>query len=161
MRYYAVFSKVLAVASGLLILASALLITYSAFARFLFNMSSTWKNELSIYFLMASVWLGAGPTMLARRHVSIQLLSRLKSPFIATITHVFSYAASIVVGAVIFWKGADATQQAIEGGWHASTSWGPSLVVPYLIIPIGMFFFVVAAIINLIIPFVSNPESDP
>ena len=152
MKLVEVFSKILAVLSGALILIAAFLITYSAFARYLFSASSTWQNEFSMYLLMASVWLACGPTMLARRHVSVKLVSRFGNRYLAAFTHVFAYFASTAVGIVLLVKGALETEQAIQGNWHASTTWGPSLVVPYMIIPIGLAFFVVAALIRLFRP---------
>jgi hypothetical protein len=53
---------------------------------------------------------------------------------------------------VLLVKGALTTMAAIKGDWHASTTWGPSLVGPYMIIPIGLFFFVIAAIIKFVLP---------
>lgn len=152
MKLVELFAKLLSVLSGVLILAAAFLITYSAFACYLFSASSTWQNELSIYLLMASVWLASGPTMLAKRHVSVKLVSRFGNKFLGLFTHVFAYTASIAVGMVLLVKGVLVTMQAIHGNWHASTTWGPGLVGPYMIIPISLAFFLLAALITLLKP---------
>lgn len=160
MKILSYVSKTLAIFSGALILIAALLISYSAFARYFFHASSTWENELSIYLLMGSVWLGCGPTMLANRHVSIRLLTKFGNRNLSLFLHIFSYLASISVGIVLTVKGWLVTMQAIQGDWHASTIWGPSLVVPYIIIPIGLSFFVLAAVIRLVDPGRDNERTD-
>lgn len=142
-------SNFLAILSGLLIFVGALLITYSAFARFLFHTSSTWEGELAIYCLMAGVWFGCGPTMLADRHVSIRLISPRASPTVANILHVFACLVSAIVGVIYTYQGVVLTLKAWHGGWRSSTLWAPKIAIPYSLVPIGLGLFVVAALIRL------------
>lgn len=150
MRFVNLLFRYLAVLSGLLILVSALIITYAALARYLFHASSTWEGELPIYLLMASVWVGCGPTMLADRHVAIRLITKITGPRSTPLIRRFAYFACIVIAGLLCWQGIAITQQAIAGHWQASTVWSPSLALPYMIIPVGLGLFIIAATIRFV-----------
>lgn len=148
----------LAVVSGFLILCGAILISYSAVERTFFDGSFIWDKELAMYILMASVWLGCGPTMFAGRHVSIDILHKVANWRVSRAAYLFSCLMCIVVGSVLTIQGANVTALAIQGSWHSSSLWGPSLVVPYMLVPIGLFLFVVAAVVRLFFPLRSRDE---
>ena len=59
------------------VVAMALSTTYDVLVRYAFNAPTTWATELSTYFLIATIFLGAGATHLAGANVRVEFLPNL------------------------------------------------------------------------------------
>lgn len=141
--------KGVAIFAGVLIFVAAVLITSDAAARYILNRTSIWANELAIYLLMASVWLGTGSAMLANWHVAVRFANKVMSPHNYRYVRLFSQLVCIVVGVVLTYYAVTMTVDAFITDRRASTIWAPRLILPYGAVALGMVMFTIAACYNL------------
>lgn len=140
--------KTTAIIAGAMIFVAAILITTEAMRRYIWNATSIWANELAIYLLIASVWLGTGSAMLANWHVAIKFVNKVVPPRAYRYVRMFSQLICIAVGVVLTYYAITMTFDAFVTGRRASTIWAPRLVLPYGSVALGMAMFTIAACYN-------------
>lgn len=123
---------------GLFVLVAGLFNSEGVLAREVFNKSTTWQGEFSVYLLMAAALIGAAYTQKHEGHIGVDLLT---TRLAARTRHIIDIAGKMlgfivaVVIAVLAW---DMWWEAIKANEHSETLWGPHLGFPYIIIPLGM-----------------------
>ncbi len=125
------------------------------FSRFILKNAFTWTDELSRYFMIWLVFIGAGLGVKRGKHVAIDILYNALPAKARKWAERFNYVLIMAAGSFIGFYG---VQLAI----NAMASRSPSVRVPmgivYAALPIGTFLMVVFAVINLILTFQEDEE---
>jgi C4-dicarboxylate transporter, DctQ subunit len=121
--------------AGFTILASALVLTEGVLTR-LFGGSVIWQNELSVYLLILSIFIGASYTQKRKGHLGVDLVTSHLAPkpraIIALTGSVLGFLVCVILARYLWpywWQ---------QKGYSSGTFWNPSLVFPYILIPLGM-----------------------
>ena len=61
--------------AGVCILATAFFVTYEVILRALFDAPTEWVNEVSVYLILISAFLGFAPALAAGKHISVDLVT--------------------------------------------------------------------------------------
>lgn len=142
-------SEVTGYASGFAIFIAAA-ITVHGVLLVKMGQSAYWQIELSIYLLMLAAWVGAAYTQKHGGHISCDIVTIALPPKPREIIHLVGTAVTIMVISIIIWYSWPWWWQyaVIEQG-HSETLWGPSLIFPYLLIPLGLTFLLLQYIVYI------------
>lgn len=132
------FNRSMAILSALLILAATLVLTYEVITRYFLQMANDWVIELCIFMLIAATFLAAGYTQAERGHVGIEVMDEALSPGWNRVRRLFGDALSLVVVGFIARNAWHFTVEAYTGGWATSSTWAPSLWIPYALMAFGL-----------------------
>lgn len=61
--------------AGICILATAFFVTYEVVLRALFDAPTEWVNEVSVYLILISAFLGFAPALASGKHISVDLVT--------------------------------------------------------------------------------------
>jgi len=73
-------SRLSGIVAGICILATAVIVSYEVVLRFVFNAPTEWVNEISVYLVLISAFLGFAPALASGKHISVDLLISNLSP---------------------------------------------------------------------------------
>lgn len=132
------FNRWMAILSAFLIFFATLILSYEVITRYVINVANDWVIELCIFLLIAATFLSAGYTQAERGHVGIEVLDEVMSPKWNRIRRLFGDALSLVVVGFIGHNAWHFTIDAYTQGWTSSSSWGPSLAIPYFLMAFGL-----------------------
>lgn len=124
--------------SGFAILLAALVVFEQVVLRYILQWPSIWQNELGLYLLMFSAFVGGAYGLKHGAHVGVDLivirLPKKAQLILKIIVSVLCLLLIVVVG----WKAWEMWWEATVNDWHSETLWGPPLTYPYFILPLGM-----------------------
>lgn len=132
------FNRAMAIVSAFLIFFATLVLTYEVLTRYVMKVANDWVIELCIFLLIAATFLSAGYTQAERGHVGIEVLDEVMSPKWNRIRMVFADVLSLLVIGFVAHNAWHFTIDAYTQGWTTSSSWGPSLAVPYFLMAFGL-----------------------
>lgn len=126
-----------AAVAALLILAAVAVITWMVFYRAMGN-STYWEIELSIYLMVAALFLGSPYCLMTGGHVGVDLLSHYMAPYrrrqLAVIVALLGLAVCIFLVVV----GAEITFEAFVKGERTESTWRPYKWPLLATMPVGM-----------------------
>ena len=126
--------------AALTVLAMCLLITGAVLIRYIFNAPLVWVPEIVGYLMVALVFLSLGETMLAGRHIKIDLfISRIpKRP--RHILELLTLVLSTGVAGFFTWHGLKTMWRSYEyGRSDAFGALNTPLYIPQVALPIGLY----------------------
>ena len=131
-------SEITGYASGLAVFVAAA-VTVQGVVLVKIGVSAYWQIELSIYLLMMAAWVGAAYTLKHGGHISCDIITTSLPPKPREIVQIVGSVVTIIAIGVIIWQAWPWWWQfaVIEQG-HSETLWGPSLLLPYLVVPLGL-----------------------
>lgn len=133
---------VVVVAMFALVLA-ALVLSYSVVVRYLFRSPTDWQDEVAV-FLLVGVTFGCGAMVQAHRgHVGIGVLESVLSARLNSLRLLFVDTVSGLFCAFFTWKSWTLCAEAWREGQTTSSTWAPSLWIPYSMMAVGMTLLVV------------------
>lgn len=144
------FNRSMAILSALLILAATVVLSYEVVTRYFLQMANDWVIELCIFMLIAATFLAAGYTQAERGHVGIEIMDEVLSPTWNRVRRLFGDVMSLVVVAFIARNAWHFTVEAYTGGWATSSTWGPSLWIPYGLMAFGLTTLSLQMIVQII-----------
>ena len=138
---YYVNRGVVLVAMFALVLAASVL-SYSVVVRYLFKSPTDWQDEMAV-FLLVGVTFGCGAMVQAHRgHVGIGVLESVLSPRANSLRLLLVDTVSGLFCAFFAWKSWTLCAEAWREGQTTSTTWAPSLWIPYSLMAAGMTLLV-------------------
>ena len=126
------------------------ILCFEVIYRYFYNDTHEWAPELSIILLMWTVFLAGGPALLRDQHIRMGvLIEKIGGRFSGLISSLM-YAIITILCLLMTWKGAALAAKSIKLG--VSTPAFEPFPVGYfkLSIPIGMGFFALYAIFEMI-----------
>ena len=135
---------------GWIVVILALLTTFEVVARDVFNSPTIWSSEVSKQLLAAMAIMAGGYALLHRIHVRTDLLyQRWSTKTKAVIDLVTSPLALAYLGVMLYAAGKSAWKSVISLE-NISSYFGPPAYPLKLLIVIGVFIFLLQAVVSLI-----------
>jgi TRAP-type C4-dicarboxylate transport system permease small subunit len=129
-------SKACAVLASILLAVAGLVIVWMVTYRTLGN-STSWELELSIFLMVASLFLASPYTLLTKGHVGVDLLGHYMSPASAQKLELVANILGLVVCVFLCWICFEFTLDAYIKNDRTESMWGPPKWPLYAMMPIG------------------------
>ena len=124
------------------VLGAALVLSYSVVVRYLFKSPTDWQDEVAVFLLVGATF-GCGAMVQAHRgHVGIGVLEGLLSARLNSLRMLLVDFVSGLFCGFFAWKSWTLCAEAWREGQTTSSTWGPSLWIPYSLMAAGMTLLV-------------------
>lgn len=134
----------LAMGTLVLLMGTMGLIAFAAvFFRFILHSPLTWSEESARYMMVWVTFMGAGLAMKRRRHIGITFVVDRLPEKIRLAVNTLAEAVIIVFMAIVVWQGVSLM---IQLRTQTSPAMGFPMVIPYLAIPLGCFYFLLVVL---------------
>ena len=130
------------------VLAMCLLVTGAVVVRYVFNWPVVWVPEIVGYLMVALVFLALGETMLAGRHIKIDLVVGRLPRRLRDIVELFTLTLSVGVAGFFSWHGLDTMLRSLDYGRRdAFGALNMPLWIPQMAMPIGLSILTLVAVL--------------
>ena len=130
------------------IFAASVIVVHEVIVRYM-EVPTVWQTELAIYLLMMATYVGAAYGLKHGGHIHIDIITNFLPPRPREILFLVTSVLGILIAVVIAWYSWPMWVEAVERGYHSESLWGPPLVFPYLLLPLGMSFLAVQYIVQI------------
>jgi TRAP-type C4-dicarboxylate transport system permease small subunit len=137
-RVLAIINDIVVKASSVALVASGFVLTYSVIVRYFLKFSTDWQDEMSVFLIVGAVFMSSAAVQALRGHVAIEAIVGLLPPRVNMIRQILVDAAGLTFCAFFAWKSWTLLLEALEEGYHSSSTWGPPLWIPYSLMAVGM-----------------------
>lgn len=122
---------------GVLLVISVFGVAFQITARYFFNLSFIWINEVVEYTLLYVPFLAAAWLLRHNGHVTVDLLARVLPLRIRTGSNILVAVLGIIISAVLFWYGTVVAVEAYVQGTVSTTAAQIPQVYVMVVIPVG------------------------
>jgi len=133
--------------------AAAVIVTEAVIVRKVFNVSTTWQIEASVFLLIFTVFIGAAMVQKNENHLNVDLVIIHLSPKTREITLVIVSILSLILVGIFVWYSWPMWWESYVHNERSESLWGPPLWIPYFFLPLGMtllFFQYIVSILKRI-----------
>ena len=138
--------------AGICILATAFIVTYEVVLRALFDAPTEWVNEVSVYLILISAFLGFSPALAAGKHISVDLvtskLSKQANKLLGIIISILGMGFSLV----FLVTSAEMALNSYQLNMLSTSTLRIPLYIPQASLPIGFSILFLQFLANLIDP---------
>ena len=121
------------------VLAMCLLVTGAVVVRYVFDWPVVWVPEIVGYLMVALVFLALGETMLAGRHIKIDLLVGRMPQRLRDVVELLTLTLSVGVAGFFAWHGLDTMLRSLDYGRRdAFGALNLPLWIPQIALPVGL-----------------------
>ena len=121
------------------VLAMCLLVTGAVVVRYIFNWPVVWVPEIVGYLMVALVFLALGETMLAGRHIKIDLVVGRLPRRLRDVVELLTLTLSVGVAGFFAWHGANTMLRSLDYGRRdAFGALNMPLWIPQVALPVGL-----------------------
>jgi len=132
------------------IVAAALIVTEGVVVRKIFNVSTIWQIEASVYLLIFGVFVGAPFVQKNEHHLNVDLVLIYLPPRVRAIVEIIvSILACLLVG-VLAWYAWPMWWESVLINEHSESLWGPPMWIPYFFLPFGMTLFFLQYVVHIV-----------
>ncbi len=124
--------------AALCLVAAAIIVTEAVIVRKVFNISTIWQTEASIFLLIFVVFTGAPFVQKNEHHLNVDLVVLYLSPRTREVTLIVVSIISCILAAILAWYAWPMWWETVVYNQHSESLWGPPLWIPYLFLPLGM-----------------------
>ena len=146
--------------AGICILATAFIVTYEVILRAFFDAPTEWVNEVSVYLILISAFLGFAPALAAGKHISVDLvtskLSAQTNKFLAVIISILGLGFSLIFVVT-------STEMALNSyqlNMLSTSTLRVPLFIPQSSLPIGFAMLALQFLANLLNPEIAVKEKE-
>ena len=143
-------NKVLLVPCMLALLGAAGILTYSVFARYFFHISTDWQDEAAVFLLVGATFVSSAFVQGHRGHIGIDALAGLLSKRVNFWRRMSVDLLVFLFCAFFAWKSWTLFHEAWRDGQTTSSSWGPPLWIPYVMMASGMTMVALQALVQFL-----------
>ena len=130
------------------VLAMCLLVTGAVVVRYVFNWPVVWVPEIVGYLMVALVFLALGETMLAGRHIKIDLVVGRLPRRLRDVVELLTLTLSVGVAGFFTWHGLNTMLRSLDYGRRdAFGALNMPLWIPQMAMPIGLSILTLVAIL--------------
>ena len=137
-RGMAALNRLIMAIGGVALIGAALVLTYSVVVRYVLKIATDWQDETAVFLLIGATFLCAVSVQARRGHVGIEAFATLLSPATNRVRLLVVDVMSLAFCAFFAWKSWTLLHEAWVDDQHSTSSWGPPLWVPYLLMASGM-----------------------
>ena len=127
-----------------------LLVLWGVFSRYILRSPSHIALEISGYSMVLLTFLGAGFIHLQKKHVAVEIFSSRLSKKWRKIHRLTVNIILLIFSIIVIYEGISFTVLAFEENYRSTSLLNFPLWIVFLIIPVGMFFFMLQVIRNII-----------
>ena len=124
--------------AALSLVAAAVIVTEAVIVRKIFDVSTIWQLEASVFLLILTVFAGAPFVQKNEHHLNVDLVIIHLSPKTREITLIVVSIITCLLAALLAWYAWPMWWESVVGNEHTESLWGPPLWIPYLFLPLGM-----------------------
>jgi len=138
--------------AGICILATAFFVTYEVILRALFDAPTEWVNEVSVYLILISAFLGFSPALAAGKHISVDLitckLSNHANRFLGVVISLLGLGFCLV----FFVTSAEMALNSYQLNMLSTSTLRIPLYIPQASLPVGFAIMTLQFLANLLTP---------
>jgi TRAP-type C4-dicarboxylate transport system permease small subunit len=120
------------------LLCAALVLTSSVVSRYIMHASTDWQDETAVFCLVGAVFLCGAFVQSLRGHIGIEALVGILPARVNRFREIVVDLVSMLFCMFFAWKSWTLFHEAWVDGQTTSSSWGPSLSIPYGLMSVGM-----------------------
>lgn len=143
-------SQAFGIVAMLLLAAAVLTVCQMILMRYVFNASTIWQTEFTVYALVAATFLGSPYVLLHRGHVGVDLVPSMLEGRARFLLELTGGLISLAFCATLAYSGWLYFHEAWVGNWKTDTVWAPPLWIPLLPLPLGIGMLCLQYIAELI-----------
>lgn len=117
--------------------------------RYIFKNPSIFSVEISEYILIFITFMSAAWVLHENRHVNMTIITCRLPKKVQIYLEIISSSLTVVLCAVVIWKGFQMVIMAYSGGYHSASLVNFPLWIAYLIIPCGLIFLLLQYIAKI------------
>ena len=137
-RLMAGINRAVVFAGMLALVAAAAILTYSVITRYFLKSATDWQDEASVFLLVGATFMCGAYVQSYRGHIGIEALASILPARINRIRLILVDVATLLFCAFFAWKSWTLFHEAWVEGHTSSSSWAPSLAIPYGLMAGGM-----------------------
>ena len=141
---------ILAWVAAILFVLAGCMLTYEVLARYFFVRPTIWAAELSQLCLIWGSLLGMPWALSARRHISVDAVTRLLAPKVQRLVEIIAMAFILVFSVMVTIKGWEIFYESFERGRTSGTMLDLPAWVAELPVAIGFALLAIQAVIEII-----------
>ncbi|WP_417829430.1 TRAP transporter small permease [Thalassospira sp.] len=141
---------ILAWVAAILFVLAGCMLTYEVLARYFFVRPTIWAAELSQLCLIWGSLLGMPWALCARRHISVDAVTRLLAPKVQRLVEIIAMAFILVFSVMVTIKGWEIFYESFERGRTSGTMLDLPAWVAELPVAIGFALLAIQAVIEII-----------
>ena len=145
--------------SMLALIAACLVLATSVFLRYFLKVPTDWQDEVSVFLLVGATFLSSGFVQERRGHIGIEAVASLLPPSVNRLREYFCDLGSFAFCLFFTWKSWSLCYEAWDEGQTTSSSWAPSLVIPYGLMSLGMTLLTLQLLIQCVAIFLGPRTS--
>ena len=149
-RALAAANRVMVGFGMLALLAASLVLTSSVVTRYLFKSSTDWQDETAVFLLVGTTFLCGAFVQSIRGHVGIEAVSTLLSRRANAMRSVAVDALCLAFCGFFAWKSWTLLHEAWVDKQTTSSTWGPPLWIPYVLMAAGMTLLTLQLVIHVV-----------
>lgn len=142
------WSELTGFACSIGIFAAGLIIVHEVIIRYM-KIPTIWQTELAIYLLMMATYVGAAYGLKHGGHIHIDIVIKLLPPKSQEVLLLVVAVLGLLISGAIAWYSWPMWWEAVEAGHHSASLWGPPLIFPYILLPLGMSFLTIQYLIHI------------
>lgn len=128
-----------------------LVVVWQVISRYIFRTPSQWTFEMTNFLCGGLSLLGIAFCILHEQHVRVDVLWGKFSERGKAVADLVTFVFFLVFAVMLFWKGLEATQAALERPWETTiTPWAPVTWPIKMTIPIGAFLAILQGVAKFI-----------
>ena len=132
----------------LALLAASLVLTSSVVSRYFLKASTDWQDEASVFCLVGATFLCGAFVQSIRGHVGIEAIASVLSPAVNRLRQCAVDLICMLFCAFFAWKSWTLLHEAWVDGQTTSSTWGPPLWIPYLMMSLGMTLLAIQLLVQ-------------
>ena len=137
-RAMRVLNRLIMVPCMVAVFAAACILSYSVAARYFFKIPTDWQDEMAIFLLIGATFFSGASVQAQRGHVGVEAIAGLLSKRANRLRMLFVEGVSFSFCAFFAWKSWSLFAEALHEGHSTTSTWGPSLWIPYALMASGM-----------------------
>jgi len=157
-RAMATINRLVMILGGVALVAASIVLTYSVVVRYILKIPTDWQDETAVFLIIGAVFLSAAAVQARRGHVGIEAFATLLSPGANRIRIFAIDVMTLLFCAFFAWESWTLLHEAWVDDQHSTSSWGPPLWVPYLLMSSGMTLLSLQVLLQVIHGFVRPRE---
>ena len=148
-RLVSAINKLMLFLGSLALVAAAIILSYSVVSRGLFHATTDWQDEASVFCLVGATFLCGAYVQEIRGHVGISAISTMLPKALNQFRVILVDVISCAFCAFFAWKSWNLFDEAWVEGQVTSSSWAPSLWIPYGMMALGMSLLAVQILLQV------------
>lgn len=146
-------NRLIMMLGGIALIAASLVLTYSVVVRYILKIPTDWQDETAVFLLIGATFLCSASVQARRGHVGIEAFATLLSPAANRVRLMLVDIMSVAFCAFFAWKSWTLLHEAWVDDQHSTSSWGPPLWVPYLLMASGMTLLSAQILLQIVADF--------